>query len=274
MQYDERGRPYIDSQQLGRRIYVSPGAVRTSTDPRDQAFVANTPETPDNFFRTSNWNQYTGEEDRGMNWGNIGALATGAYLGSVALPAVLGSAPTAAQGASTAASEAGGGILPSANIAVPNAVARSVTTGAGTGGGNGMLGSLGKLFGKGGLDPTMLLLSGLSMFGGGEGRQSFKGKGTADPVAMLQAALARNEAMGQSLQNRGPARLRSSAVSAPPQPVNLPGLGLQIGGGLGTDPALADPTLLEGRGLSDMTNQPYPQRQAPRQAQRRNPSNG
>lgn len=124
VEYDERGRPYIYSHQLGRRIYVSPGAVRTSTDPRDQAFVANTPETPDNFFRTSNWNQYTGEEDRGMNWGNIGSLAVGAYLGGVALPGVLGGGGTAA--ATSAGSGGAGGVLPSAPLAIPNAVAPTV----------------------------------------------------------------------------------------------------------------------------------------------------
>lgn len=253
-------RPFFELEG-GGRSYVSPVAMGTGEKPGD------------NFFRTTHWDQDAGKWERDTNWGNIGALATGAYLGSVALPAVLSGAPSAAQAASTGAIDS----MPGAATQAGNIGALSAPgapTAAGAGGGKGMLGSLGKLFGKGGLDPTMLLLSGLSMFGGGEGRQSFAGKGTADPVAMLQAALARNEAMGQSAQQKGPARLRSSMVSAPPQPVNLPGLGMQIGGGLGVDPALMDPSLLEGRGLDQMTNAPYPQRTAPRQAQRRNPSNG
>lgn len=104
-----------------------------------------------------------------------------------------------------------------------------------------------KLFGK--LDPTGLALAGMSLFGGGDDgqqkRKSFGGTGLTDPRNSLYQALAAINRLGQGLAERRPTRLRSSYVQKGPEPVSIPGLPFQIGGGLGTDPALADPSLLD-----------------------------
>lgn len=102
------------------------------------------------------------------------------------------------------------------------------------------------------VDPTGLALGALSMLGGddpeAQRRQSFSGAGLADPKTALQQALSALYRTGQGLTERGPARLRSSVVSPPPAPVQIKGLPFQIGGGLGTDPALLDPSILSGTG--------------------------
>src|SRR3990167_853009 len=113
----------------------------------------------------------------------------------------------------------------------------------------------GKIFGGGkaggsGLDPTMLALGGLSMFGGGdEGpqkRKSFEqANSITDPRQALYQALKGSNVLGEALSKRGPVKLRSSYAPPPPIAVNVPGVPFQIGGGLGRDPALNDPSLLE-----------------------------
>lgn len=116
---------------------------------------------------------------------------------------------------------------------------------------------LGKVFGKGSkLDPTQMALGGLSaLFGGDDGPpplNSFhKGvdSGAArlvDPIQALYNAINASNNLGVGLNNRlqQGVNLRSSYVQPGPAPVSIPGLGFQIGGGLGTDPAFKDPSLL------------------------------
>lgn len=134
----------------------------------------------------------------------------------------------------------------------PVAVAAPTATGAVSGApAASSMAGFGKFFSKG-LDPTSLLMMGLGFLGGddsGQQRQSFHGTGATDPVTSLRAALEAITKAGQGLQSRGPTRLRSSYVQRPPAPVQIPGLPFQIGGGLGMDPALSDPSLLEAPGL-------------------------
>lgn len=104
----------------------------------------------------------------------------------------------------------------------------------------------GKMFGK--LDPTGLLLGGLSLLGGDEGpqkRQSYaQGGSITDPKQSLYQFLKGSHLMGQGLAQREPLKLNGYVPDAP-KPVSIPGLGIQIGGGLGVDPALRDPSLLQ-----------------------------
>ena len=136
--------------------------------------------------------------------------------------------------------------LGSASSRALSGLPTSLSTGsAGSTGATGMLGKLGKFFGK--VDPTALVLGGLSMLGGDDGqeRQSFRGQDHADPVQALQEALRGIYRLGAGLEQKGPTRLRSSYVPGSPQPVSVPGIPFQIGGGLAMDPAQRDPSLLE-----------------------------
>lgn len=123
------------------------------------------------------------------------------------------------------------------------------------GGGKGIGSLLGKLFGKGGIDPTAALFGGLGMLGGGdEGPQfkSFRGTGgQADPVDALHQAMSMLYRLGAGLENKPPINLRSSYVQPGPAPVNIPGIPFQIGGGMGRDPAIDNPDLLS-LGMGDM----------------------
>lgn len=119
---------------------------------------------------------------------------------------------------------------------------------------------LSNLFGAGGMfkqmDPTSLLFGALSLFGGPQQqqRESFTQPGAiTDPKQALYQALQSVYRTGQGLSERKPVSLRSSYVQAPPVPVNIPGIPFQIGGGLGRDPALGDPSLLTGQGTADAT---------------------
>lgn len=151
-------------------------------------------------------------------------------------------------------------------------------------------GGLGKLFGKGKIDPTTALLGGLSLFGG-DGQQemgSFRGAGVpgiVDPIQSLYQAIKASHLMGEGLSKRPHAQLRSSVIQPGPEPVQIPGLGFQIGGGLGRDPALDNPALLmsdRNQGLNDIMGSffggadkpPTSNRTAqPKPLQRRNPTN-
>lgn len=113
------------------------------------------------------------------------------------------------------------------------------------------------------MDPATLMMligGGSSLLGGllgGDGyqeRKTFTNAGVADPKRALSDALMAIRSFGSNLESRGPARLSAgSIVARPPQPVNIPGLGFQIGGGLGTDPALLDQTILQGRQMGQST---------------------
>jgi hypothetical protein len=91
------------------------------------------------------------------------------------------------------------------------------------------------------------LLGGL--FGGNDQQEMKPYTGNAAPQRTLEEALAAIKGFGANLERRGPAQLRSAVMPPPTQPVRVPGLGIQIGGGLGMDPALKDPSMLTGRGL-------------------------
>lgn len=93
-----------------------------------------------------------------------------------------------------------------------------------------------------------------NMFGGGpdqQQRKSFEGTGPTDPRNVAFNLLAQLYPMLTATQNRARegSHLRSAYVPPPPKPVSVPGLPFQIGGGLGTDPALMDPSVLHSPGL-------------------------
>lgn len=168
-------------------------------------------------------------------------------------PAVESSIGAGALSAAGAGAEAGSGLASASEPgwdAAGNFVGNSSYSSVGAPAAVGSSSMLGKVFNRQtGIDPTMLALSGLSMLGGdGNQRQSFEGKGAADPVAALQSSLASINAVGQGIQN-SKFKLRPPP-SYSPKPVTIPGLGFQIGGGLATDPALADPTLDQENGLT------------------------
>jgi len=77
-----------------------------------------------------------------------------------------------------------------------------------------------------------------------------------NPHNALYAALNAIMRLGSGLddQVKNGVHLRSN-IPAPPKPVSIPGLPFQIGGGLATDPAIADPTLHDRPGIE--TFQPF-----------------
>jgi hypothetical protein len=89
------------------------------------------------------------------------------------------------------------------------------------------------------------LLGGL--FGGSDGQERRAYSGAVSPNKTLQDAMAAIKGFGSQQAQQGPVRLRTT-MAPPTRPVQIPGLPFQIGGGLGTDPALMDPSMLMGRG--------------------------
>jgi hypothetical protein len=188
------------------------------------------------------------------------AMGTGGYaLGSVLGP--LGSIPagTTTPGVVTANQAALQGVIPSV---------------AGPAGGNlasqaGNMSFLSSLFGGKGLDPTAMLLTGLSMFGGGgdgEDREGFKGN--VDPTRLLQEVMQSTRDLGSRIQSRGPTQMRP--LPGPPKPINVPGLPFQIGGGFGADPMTMNEQLQQMLQPQNPTNQAKPSNPT-NQARRRNP---
>ena len=103
------------------------------------------------------------------------------------------------------------------------------------------------------MDPAtlMMLIGGGSsllggLFGGPEQQERKPYGGAAGAQRSLEGLFQAISSMGSTLENRGPARLRAM-VPQPPKPVSVPGLGFQIGGGLGMDPAQGNPSYLAGR---------------------------
>jgi hypothetical protein len=125
-------------------------------------------------------------------------------------------------------------------------IASQIPSVGGTTASGGFMGGLGKWLSKNGLD---LGLGIMSLFGGDDDpfqkRQSYRGHGMADPVDSLNATLAAIQKMAQNVSERAPGRMSSSFVQSGPAPVSIPGIPFQIGGGLGIDPALRDPSLLQ-----------------------------
>lgn len=206
--------------------------------------------------------------------GKIAApIALGVATGGMSLPAQIGLG--AALGGGMNAKKGVKGILKGAalgggtsalggslgkvtsKLKLPGGASRGVSgaeyTAKGTGGiGSKITGGLGKVFGgdKPMVDPMMAAMLGLSMIGGDEGggdsMRSFDAPGQiTDPTQHMYQQLSSIYRLGQGLSEGGPVRMRSSYVPAPPAPVNIEGIPFQIGGGLGVDPALKDPSLLE-----------------------------
>lgn len=108
-------------------------------------------------------------------------------------------------------------------------------------------------------DSKTLILSLLSLMGnGGAQRESFRDPGQmTDPKQALQQSLNGIYRLGQGVSEMGPVKLRSSYVQGPPSPVTIPGLPFQIGGGMGRDPALDNPALLEAGGGNPFKYDPF-----------------
>lgn len=184
--------------------------------------------------------------------GGFAGMPTWAKVALAAAPAaatagfgLAGMGPLAAMGGGGAgAGGTGAGLTAASNFAstqIPQAVAGTAATKGATMGG-GFLSGLKDYFlggnGKKGMDPTTLLLGGLSMLGGDEEINSFKGT-SADPVRRMTEALDMIKSLSSNIAARGTPRMRApQSEFEPPAPVEIPGLGFQIGGGLGKDPSL------------------------------------
>lgn len=209
--------------------------------------------------------------ERNIDW--IAPVAAGALTFGLAAPAIFGAnaganainlaQPSMASAFGSGAPAAAGNIG-AINLAPTVAASAAPAAGGGSAAAGGAMAGFGKFLGK--IDPTTAILGGLSLLGGDDGgqeRKSFDGT-SADPVKILTALLGEIQGLGTALKSRGPVQLRSSVVPPPPSPVSIPGIPFQIGGGLGTDPALKDQTLLQGRQLQ------LPQPQQPNTANKPN----
>ena len=262
MKRDERGRPYFDLED-GKRSYVSP-----------VAFGEAPPEDTTGIYRHGpKWDQTDGTFKTPLDWGNILNTVVGAGLtmgiGSAAMGGGAG-INAASQLGSQALAGSGAGMGTAATAAIPAAAGAVTKAGTGMATKTGWLGKAAK--GAKGLDYTSLILGGLSMLGGddsGQERKSFEGTG-ADPTKNLSEMLEAIKRLGKGVQERGPVKLRSSYVPPPPVAVNIPGIPFQIGGGLGRDPALDNPDLLEGSGRgTGMEFDPFQVGEGSRTAKRR-----
>lgn len=154
-----------------------------------------------------------------------------------------------AAGAAGASGAAGAGpemIAPGITATMgPESIA-SIGGGVASSGGGGFLGGLSRFLGNPG--GQLLAGAGMSLLGSLFGPEAFQRRepftGAAAPQQTLTDALQGIRNLGQTLESRGPVQLRST-VSRGPSPVQIPGLPFQIGGGLGHDPALDDPTVLQ-----------------------------
>lgn len=181
--------------------------------------------------------------------GTIPDIATTSGFGG--LPAAFGGAAGASGGA--------GGI---AGIASKALGAKSLLGAAGGSDGQaggqapqtGILGILAKLKAAG-IDPTTLGLGAAGIAAAGNGQThpynpyehaSPEASELVSPVQSMYNYMNSLNNFGVSQNNamRNGFTAGSSFVPAPAKPVNIPGLNFQIGGGLGTDPALKDPSLL------------------------------
>ena len=105
--------------------------------------------------------------------------------------------------------------------------------------------------GGGGMDPLTIAAIASSLFGGLFGgsdvqeKQSFRG--SAAPQKTLEGFLQALGGLGSRVEQQKPVQLRTT-VQRGPEPVRIPGLNFQIGGGLGMDPALDDPMMGMGGG--------------------------
>jgi hypothetical protein len=108
---------------------------------------------------------------------------------------------------------------------------------------------LSKILGKfSGRDLTSFGLGALSLLGGDP--EYFQKKqpytGAAAPQQTLEEVLGAIKSLASSAAASGPASVKNSVAPAGPAPVTIDGIPFQIGGGMGRDPALKDPSLLQG----------------------------
>ena len=96
VQYDERGRPYILMSD-GTKNYISPVAMGGQPPPDETGVFRSRPQ----------WDQYKGEWETPIDWGNIVTMATGAGLGAGVLSAA-GAFGGAGAGSAGSAGGAGG----------------------------------------------------------------------------------------------------------------------------------------------------------------------
>lgn len=189
----------------------------------------------------------------------FGAAPAVADLGAVS-PTEFGTTsavPALATGATDALGET---VSPLANPFTNTSTPFSNLFSPGTLASSGGKGLMSDLFGAGGvlksIDPTTAILGALSLFKAPQvqTRESFTQPGSiTDPRQSLYSALQGVYRLGQGLSERKPVTLRSSYIQPSPEPITIPGLPFQIGGGLAHDPALAHPELLTSQGTSDVT---------------------
>lgn len=221
------------SDLKGGRSYLPPETTPEDYLNQDGSFLHGNAE----------WNAKEGKYERPINWGNLIGLGTAGAIGGFGIGGALGGV-----GGGSAATSATPAAHPGAGI-----MGAPSTAAASTGGGHvGILGSIGKYMGMGGgggaSNGVNLGLGALSLLkkDNTSPTQSFDNPGAiTDPTQSLNYLLQAIQRLGQGMSERGPTRLRSSVVQGSPAPVNIPGLGFQIGGGMGADPALKDPSLLE-----------------------------
>jgi hypothetical protein len=249
VQWDESGKPYFNTTD-GLRSYISPDqAVQGTADSRDprlnaygESLGAHYDPTSGNyqsamkpgglFHSGDTWNNEKGQIENPIAWGNILGLAIGGGIGAEALLPALGGAGAAAGGGAASAGESTG--MTAAELAAApglGSTAPGVVAGSSIGSGGAMSG-IGSALSKIGLDPTSLILGTLKLLGGPQKLKSFEGTGATDPRTALLNALQADYRTGQNVMDRKPVSLRSY-LPKPASPVYIPGLNVQLGGGLG-----------------------------------------
>lgn len=231
VQTDARGVSYVIGPD-GKPLYIAPTSTLANPDPNAKG----------SFFHNKDWNTGTGKYDSSLNWNSIISLAT---LGGIAGPAAYAAMAPAAVGPAAAASG-----LP-ADLAAVNgtlvgtapAALSSVAAPAGAAAASpSVISQVGKHAMSAGskIDTTKLLLGAMSLFGGDndpfQKRTSFSGTG-ADPVKTLTSALEAIKGLGNHVSQTGPRQVKAPNLQRA-EPMTIPGVPFQIGGGLGRDPAI------------------------------------
>lgn len=126
VQYDERGRPFME-RPGEKRNYISPLAMMTAdpNKPIDGNYMLDARKklglTEGGLFHSgSQFNNDTSEWDNPINWGNIASLVAAGVISAGAASALMtgaGAAPTAAGAAQTGVASGAGAALPEFGIA-------------------------------------------------------------------------------------------------------------------------------------------------------------
>ena len=168
-------------------------------------------------------------------FGSTAAAGTGVTIPTFGAAAA---APAAGVTIPTFGGGAAAGLAGTAAAAAPAVVPPAVDAAKKAGIFDRILGVSGKMK-DAGLDPKVLALGAMSLMGGDDGPKPFTG--SVDPQRLLEDATGKTNALYSQLQNNRPTRLRASYSSPVTAPINLPpinGKAIQIGGGLGHDPAI------------------------------------